>query len=306
MNWAEHPDVLQIIARMKENNKSWNEIAQYISNHYDIFLTGNAVKKAYRRHFPSQGDKTLVLADLHSPYMLRDTILEIIKKHRHEVNHIVFNGDIQDCKEISSYPNERRMPFVKELIITYRFLKQIGKLTPGIRKTLIPGNHCRRLKKYLAVKGNQLNQLLSDNVLEYLVEGFNYYDREKGRKLVFDPLEDYSYVPDFWYQYKDVIFAHPNNFYSTPLKTAVETCNYFLSQGKDFNAILIGHTHQQGRVEHMGRHCYEIGCLCKPLEYQLQGNIRYRPQHYGYAVLEWTDGKFDVNKNRLIRVSLEQ
>lgn len=248
-------------------------------------------------------EKVLVISDLHIPFHREQMIIDIILKHRHEINAIIFGGDIVDCEGISKFPKEIRKPLIEEMIVAYKLLNRIDKLTPGIKKIFIWGNHEYRFVKYLADYKNELNPFHSDNVLQNIVSGFTHHDRLNRKKTTYPPLSSNFEVINKWFvQYNDLIVAHPKNFSKVPLKTATLTVEHFLKRGFKFKALYIGHTHKWGNAVHYSVLTGELGCNCQAMEYSDTGNTGYSPQDYGYAVVSFNDGVLDIENNRLHRI----
>lgn len=248
-------------------------------------------------------EKVLILSDVHIPFHREEIILDIITKHRHEISTIIFGGDIIDCESVSFFPKEIRRPLIEEMVIAYKFLNKIDKLTPDVKKILIWGNHEYRFVKYLAEHKSELNPLHSDNILGNIVSGFVHYDRLLRKKTTYPPLSSNFKVVDKWFvQYNDLIVAHPKNFSKIALKTATNTVEHFIKRGFIFNTLFIGHTHKWGETDHFGKWCGELGCVCHKMDYSDTGNINYSPQIYGYAIVAFDKGVTDFAESKLHRI----
>lgn len=84
--------------------------------------------------------KVLILSDLHIPYEC-DYLIDIISKHKDEVDMIIFNGDTVDCFDISKFKSITKMPLIEEMEAAHDILRTIDLLTPGVRKVMVKGNH---------------------------------------------------------------------------------------------------------------------------------------------------------------------
>lgn len=251
--------------------------------------------------------KTLVLNDLHVPFHREEEILEIIQKHKHEIDTIVFGGDIVDCEGVSSFPKELRKPLVNEMAVAWKLLNKIDKMTPNVKKILIWGNHEYRFVRYLETKGNELNPFHSSNILQNIVDGFVHNDRYNKVRTKYNPLSSNFVVIDKWYvQHYDLVIAHPKNFSKVNLRTATSTLEHFMAKGWHFNAIFIGHTHKWGSTYKFGKWVGETGCLCMPMDYADTGNVGYTPQDYGYLLATFNNGAIDINESKLFKLALEE
>jgi hypothetical protein len=311
MDWKE-----RMMELSKEFRLTDHEVSDIIRNEYGITVSDESVRYYTRRKdkklLSKENDKsngisrTLVLNDLHIPFHREETIIDIILKHRDNINTIVFGGDIIDCEAISVYPKVQRKSLIQEMEYTYKFLKRVDRLTPNIKKILIWGNHEYRFVRFLAEKGSQLSTLHSDNIIEEIVGGFTHYDRETKIKKVFKPLSDNFVVINNWFcQIGDTIIAHPKNFSKVNMKTAVNAVSYFIAQGFIFSAILVAHTHKAGTAFTFKKYAVETGCLCKSMEYSASGNINYTPQNYGYFLLEQENGVIDKNNSKQFILDLD-
>lgn len=295
---------------------SYKEIGDIIFSEYGIRVTDDSVRyHAKRKHAMeaqrqvarvNKTTRTLVLNDIHIPFHREEVIIEIVLKHRHEIDTIIFGGDLMDCEGISSFPKEHRLPLVQEMIIAYKFLKRIDRLTPNVKKVLIWGNHEFRYVRHLEQRGNDLNPLHSNNILKEVVNGFVHHDRVNRKKTKYPPLSGNFFVSDKWYiQHGDMVIAHPKNFSRVPLRTAGMALEHFLAKGWNFKVVFIGHTHKWGSASRFGKWFGETGCLCLPMPYSDQGNVNYTPQDYGYLLITQVDGRTDVNDSKLYKLDLE-
>ena len=302
-------NVIELITELSGQGMSDKDVSAYIYDELGVVVANDTVryharrkgkKEENRKKMEAEGiSKTLVLTDLHIPFHREDTIIDIIMKHRNEIDTIIFGGDIVDCEGISSFPKEIRKPMIEEMEVAYKFLKRVDRLTPDVEKIMIWGNHEYRYVRYLENKGNELNPFHSGNILEEIVKGFTRYDRGRNKKTVYPPLSGNFKVVDKWFvQHGDMIVAHPKNFSKINLRTAVSTVDHFLARGMKFNTCGIGHTHKQGTTMRNGIWTIEFGCLCKPMDYADTGNIGYTPQNYGYALVTQVEGVTDINQSR--------
>lgn len=310
-------DVKARILELSNQGMKDKEVSSAIFQEFGVVVSDDTVryharrkgkKEENRKKMEEEGiSKTLILTDLHIPFHREDTIIDIIMKHRDEIDTIIFGGDIVDCEGISSFPKEVRKPMIEEMEVAYKFLKRVDRLTPDVKKVMIWGNHEYRYVRYLQNKGNELNPFHSDNILEEIVKGFVKHDRGRNRKTVYPALSDNFVVLNKWFvQHGDMIVAHPKNFSKINLRTAVSTVDHFLARGMKFNTCGIGHTHKQGTTMRNGVWTIEFGCLCKPMEYSDTGNVSYTPQNYGYALVTQVNGVTDINQSRAYILDLPE
>ncbi len=244
--------------------------------------------------------KCLVLSDLHIPYC-RDDILDIVKKHAKEIKYLVLGGDVVDCESISVFDSLGQVDLTDEMIQAHNLLYEIQKLTPGVDRYIIFGNHEVRFEKYLACNGGSLVDLHSNNILEEIVGGFKYFNHQDNTTIGYSEL-DYTVINDWKVQINDLIVCHPKSFSKIQGRTASNACDYFMNNGFNFESVYVAHTHKQAYVKEFDKHCYEIGCLCKVMPYATSGKLDYTPQNNGYGLAVFYHNKFDANKSQMFHL----
>jgi len=309
-------EIMQWIERAKELindlGYSLHDTGQIIQREFgeivsDDTIRYHVIRKDKSKEIKEDGiEKILVMGCLHIPFHRENEIMNIILKHRNEINTIIFAGDLVDCEPISVFPKEQQKPLFLEMAEASQLLKRIDKLTPNIKKILIWGNHEYRFSSYLSRNKNELNYLHSTNILWEIKNGFVYHDKVNKKRYRYEPLSDNFTIIDKWYtQYGDMMVAHPKTFSKVRMKTATMTFDYFKNMKKVFNAVLIAHTHKWGFITLGDSLVGEVGCLCKAMEYANNGNISYTPQEYGYAIIAQKDGITDINNSKFYRLCLE-
>lgn len=292
----------EIIFKCFKEGYTYHDIALLCDKQFNIHVTDDCIRKMIRRNGYSTPRKDkrsmcLVMSDMHIPYN-RDDILDIVAKYRETIDTIILGGDIIDCESISVYKSLGKVELVDEMREAWNLLKDIQDMTPGVKRVIIYGNHEERFEKHLASIPTDIVSLHSSNILEEIVGGFDYYDH-RGDKTSYCNL-DYEVIDDWNYQHNDLIVCHPQSFSKVPGRTAINACEYFTRDGKSFNAIFVAHTHKiVEKLPDLNKWCYEIGCLCKPMEYSKAGKLDYTPQNNGYGIAVFKDGKFDVNRSRV-------
>lgn len=301
---------IELGKKMFEDGMTYYEISEHFKNMFDISMHPESIRYwITRKDKPKMTqvekleqagvEKVLVLSDLHAPYH-REDILDIVDKHKDEINMIILNGDIIDAKPISKFVELGRGSLIDEMASTHELLHQIDELTPNIRKVMTIGNHENRMSKYMASKTSELNDLHTDNILREIVEGFKKVDHEKGQVTYYSPLPNYEVLDTWYYNYNGMICCHPISFSKIPARTAYNAVEYFVRNGVDFDVCLVAHTHHLGWCKNLGKVTVETGCLCKPMDYASTGKLGYVPQDCGYHLAVFKDGKYDVNESRQI------
>lgn len=298
---------IELAKDMFEDGVTYHEICRYIED-----MDGTVINPESLRYYITRKDKpkltmrdklaedgiekVLVISDLHIPYH-RPDLLDIVRKHKDEINVLVLGGDIVDCYSCSSYPTLEPISLVDEMAECHKILKQIQDIIPDVRKILIKGNHEERYKRHLINITSELNKLHSDNILKEIVKGFEHNDRVNGKVITYSKL-DYEVVDNWWCMVNKTIICHPITFSRVAAKTAQMALDYFMERGHDFDSVLIAHTHKIASAIKYGKYSYEIGCTCKTQEYSETGKLTYERIHNGYFVATYTNGKFNPNESR--------
>jgi len=301
-------EMIHYAQELYEQGKTYVDIAYAINEKYGFLPHTDSIRYHVKRkqqskmtkqeRLKSDGiTKTLVISDLHCPYH-REDIVDIVEKHKNEIDTLIIGGDVIDCYAISSFKPLDPPPLISEMISCHQLLKQIQDLVPNAKRILIRGNHEARFEKYLANNKNELNKLHSFNILKEIVGGFeDNTDRQNGVVTSYKPL-DYEVYDEWFYNDKGVITCHPTTFSRVAGKTCQMSLDYFVERGFDFDAILVAHTHKIASCIKYGKYAYEIGALCLPQGYAETGKLTYERMHNGYFLCVFKNGKYEPNLSK--------
>lgn len=300
-------DMIEIGRDMLSKGYTYYDVSRFYDNAYGMIIHPESVryyltrkdkpKVALKDKLADNGvTKTLVLSDLHCPYNC-DNVLEIVNKHKDEIDTLVLGGDVIDCYAISSFQPLEPRPLVVEMASCHNLLKQIQNIIPNVKKIIIKGNHEKRWEKYLANMKSEVNKLHSSNIIHEIVKGFEHHDRQAGTLVKYEQL-DYEVIDDWYCIVNDAIVCHPLSFSRVAGKTSEMALNYFVERGIDFSVCLVAHTHKVSSCFKYGKYAAEIGCLCLPQEYANSGKLTYTQQVNGYYLITFKDCKFDINESR--------
>jgi len=112
-----------------------------------------------RWQLPKSIKRVLLIGDLHSPFHDKKAIQATYHHAKKSKAQAVFiNGDLIDFHVLSFHEKDpdRRIPLSEELEITRELLANMRKVFKGIPIYYIPGNHERRMERYLANKAADL------------------------------------------------------------------------------------------------------------------------------------------------------
>lgn len=271
---------------------------------YAAFTRG----RMYEREQQERGVAThiLALSDFHVPFNLPK---ETFADYR-GVDVLVLNGDIQDCQSISKFPKTYRIPFAEEMIRTREYLTElVGYIQPK-RVVVNYGNHEARLLRLLSDRLTEdVAAVMPDNSLELIIDkGFDFDDKLNGTVTHYQPLTNVLDVPieytkDWHCKVGKTIFVHPMTYSSSMLKTASKAVDYFLRVDRDFDCIVLGHTHKLGSYIQGGVTLYEQGCCCKTEMMNYTDGQLVAPQQQGFAyICQDADGNLIPQRSKIIQI----
>ena len=272
-----------------ENGKSYGESAY--RKEYAAFNRG----RLYEREHGAERPKTRILAisDLHIPY---NYPVDKFGKYAGLVDVLVLNGDIMDCQSISFFPKQYRINFLEEMIQARQFIIDIIELIAPKKVIITKGNHEHRMIRYLSDRLNEdMMSLMPDSPMDLIVnDGFKDHDRVNKTETFYSPLREefkevgieVCYDKNWYCRVGNVIFAHPLSYSGSMMKTAEKAVTYFSrTENRDFNTIVMAHTHKVGFYKVGDIKMYEQGCCCKldMLDYA-NGKLQ-DPQQNGYMYI---------------------
>lgn len=247
--------------------------------------------------------KIVSISDLHIPFQNDIAVRKIVEKHK-GADILIVNGDFLDMYCVSVFGKAHRIPLVKEYMIALEYLKLFSESFG--RVILTQGNHESRIHKYFAKMASQeVIPMMARPILERLKNGEVY--SEDGELVSMTPFPNVEFQKTHsWYtQVGKTIFAHPEKFLAPTktgtLRTAMKTMDYFLGK-KNFDCVVLGHTHKLGEAIADNTKVIEQGCLCGNLEYAVDNaKLNYGLQTLGYAVIYQDEsGNTDFEKSHSV------
>jgi predicted phosphodiesterase len=247
---------------------------------------------------PRDGIKVVSISDLHIPFYHEDVIDEIVSLHAEDTDLLVINGDFLELHSVSSWPRSKEVMLRHEYELGSRILRILSDEFKEV--VLTRGNHEDRLQRYFTGRIDPgVSFMTHADILDRLAAG--YVMNEDGNLVKGSPLPNVQYQkgPTAWFvQVGKCIFAHPAGGSKVPMRLAVREAERFMGQGRDFQAVCIGHTHQMGSIIWNRKLLIEQGCACVPMEYAVNPAGGYRPPSFGYAVVYMDKGgNVDFNKS---------
>jgi predicted phosphodiesterase len=142
-------------------NRSNPDVPKHVPVDYDkLYPVPESLNVPRQRwQLPKSIKKVLLIGDLHSPFHDKRAI-QVTYHHakKEKVDAVFINGDLIDFHVLSFHEKDpdRRIPLSEELEITREILTNMRKVFDGIPIYYIPGNHERRMERYLANKAADL------------------------------------------------------------------------------------------------------------------------------------------------------
>jgi len=250
----------------------------------------------------------MIINDIHLPFE-REDVLEIINKHKNEINTLVIGGDLINCKSISKYPQIKTITLEEELIYTYEFLKKVRKiLDNGQKIIIINGNHEERWYRDICnLHEKDMQKFINPYLIGMITEGFTIYNEDKKKK--YEGLSDIVYIPHWFVNIDNkIIVCHQKDFSKVKGKMLESATQHFLNRNEEFDVLVITHTHKysSGLVDRFqNKFAIENGCLCQPQKYADNGKLNYAPQSYCYTIIKYNNDE-KVNYNNIKTYFLDE
>jgi predicted phosphodiesterase len=158
------------------------------------------------------------------------------------------------------------------MVMTRDFMIELIHMLSPKKVIIVKGNHEHRMGRYLSDRLNEdLMSIMPDSPMDLIVnDGFKVKDRVNKTETWYSPISDLfreegidvSYTGEWWRKVGNTIFAHPLSYSSGMLKTTEKAVEHFLRKDREFNAIVLGHTHKLGSYIQGNIKMYEQGCCC--------------------------------------------
>lgn len=214
-------------------------------------------------------NRILSISDLHIPFNLP---IETFSAYKGRVDTLVLNGDLEDCQSISKFSKKFRVHFTKEMIATRQYIIDLIHFLNPKTVIITKGNHEHRMGKYLSdMLNDDIMNIMPDSPMDLIINnGFLDKDRLNRTETKYSPIVevfentsiDISYTGDWHRKVGKTIFAHPLSYSSGMLKTTEKAVDHFLRKDRDFDTIVLGHTHKVGCYIQGNINLYEQGCCC--------------------------------------------
>jgi len=301
--------------RRKQTDMDWAEIRDVLN--LDItpdqlrkMAAGMEIYDNYIHNDSTVANRILSISDLHIPFNLP---IDIYRPYIGKVDTLVLNGDLEDCQSCSIFPKKYRVDMDKEMVMTRNFIIELINMLSPKKVIVVKGNHEHRLGKYLSDRLNEdLMSIMPDTPMDLIInDGFKVRDRFNGTETWYAPVTEVFeeqnikvvYTGEWWYKVGKTIFAHPLSYSSGMLKTTEKAVNYFLRVDRDFNSIVLGHTHKLGSYTQGNIKMFEQGCCCdlNKLDYT-DGKLTLPAQNGFLYICQDIDGNIISDKVKIVEL----
>ena len=227
----------------------------------------------------------LVLADAHVPYHSQRAVESAIQHGQASgVDGVLLNGDVQDCKALSFWPDIDRRSFPREVEAMIDFLDFLQGEFSGARFVYKPGNHEDRVDQYYASNAPELIGLPTaqlETVLGLEARAIEFL----GRKQLINAGE----LPIF--------HGHELRMVSTvvnPARGLFQRCKHSAMGAHHHRSSEHNESDVTGRLHTT----WSLGCLC---DLKPDYNPECNNWNHGFAILSVEkDGSFEVENRRIL------
>lgn len=262
------------------------------------------------KHSADIANRILSISDLHIPFNLP---LETFKDYIGKVDTLVLNGDIEDAQNVSKFSKKYRVHFTEEMIMTRTYIIDLINMIQPKSVVIVKGNHEVRMGRYLSDQLNDdIMNLMPDSPMDLIInDGFKNRDRLNKTETWYSPLIevfkdsgiDVSYTGDWWRKVGKTIFIHPLSYSSGMLKTTEKAVDYLLRKDREFDTVVMAHTHKLGSFIQGNINMYEQGCCAKTEMLDYNDGYMTLPTQKGFIYLcQDKEGNLIKNKTELIQL----
>ena len=288
---------------LKTEDRTYEELSEYLFGEGNCFNESEVRKRMYGmkrlieiieadKHSADIANRILSISDLHIPFHLS---IDIYRPYIGKVDTLVLNGDLEDCQSCSKFSKKYRIDVDKEMVMTREFLIDLIHMLTPKKVVVVKGNHEHRMGRYLSDRLNEdLMSIMPDSPMDLIInDGFRVKDRINKTETWYSPIVevfkdeniDISYTGEWYRKVGQTIFAHPLSYSSGMLKTTEKAVDHFLRKDRDFEAVVLGHTHKLGSYIQGNIKMFEQGCCCDLNKLDYNDGYLTLPGQNGYLYI---------------------
>lgn len=245
--------------------------------------------------------RSMLMADLHVPFHLRDEIAAAWRGT--DCTRLIIGGDLGDYNALSTFLKYENVDILDELHESSALIDTAA----GVFKDVIVmgGNHDpdRYTKRLLERNQSPLIKAIRfcaggvTNPLEAICS--------RHANVTYVQHQTRAGVRHWFYEQGDAIVSHRQDYSSVPGAALRRIAAHFrahhraLRISRDFRVLFQAHTHTVAAVpDGPGAMLYETGCCCGTMDYQTRDDSKGAPQIPAYMTFTQRDGVTDLNSVR--------
>lgn len=234
--------------------------------------------------------KILSLSDLHAPFINFASVEKALLEHD-DADILVLNGDVFDGQALSDFDKLNDFDIEVEFEQVFALLDVVTEMFEQIY--WVGGNH--DLSRFIRMVSRKFGQ----GMKKYVLKRLNPID------YIAEKYDNVTVVPHQWMEIGKAVFIHPDGYSSSLMSTALgqekvlrANANEMLPE-PNFQALIMGHTHDAGEYYINGCKVMEQGALCYVPDYRFDKPAS-RKWVQAYAVVHLReDGSVDFNNSRV-------
>ena len=126
-----------------------------------------------------------------------------------------------------------------------------------------------------------------------------------NKKKYLGVINDIEYTKDWKCKIGKTWFAHPRTSSNGMLKTTEKAIDYFFRIDRDFDSIILAHTHKLGSYIQGDIYMYEQGCCCETEAMDYTDGLLTVPQQQGFIyVCQNDNGELIYDKTKLMLIPI--
>jgi len=241
-------------------------------------------EKIYGLFDDGRAKKIIGGGDMHCPFHDEKAVRKSIEEGG---DIYVVGADTLDCYSISHFRKDKIIRLQDEIVDGLYLLDLISKKFKYV--VVLEGNHEKRLIKILHNRFEDKPDLIK----RFEQSAHLLSDMGKVFKNV-------HVINNFWCKIGQTIFAHPDWYSVVPGKTVLNTYEYMIKDGQEFDCIVNFHTHRLAKMCSWRKLLIEAPALSHRMDYTRDGKKFKGEWAKGFAIINQDkQGRTDYGKTEL-------